>query len=128
LQKSNFEESSMSQFSLAIQKSLFKVALTFSLIIVTSFCSLFLLFQQPSYALSTPPRHLTPQEKIDRAYEYSEATGLLEEDKQASKNANELFDYGEKANEKTVVSSQNENSDSNLIEKAQEAIGKVIGK
>ncbi|HEY9693994.1 MAG TPA: hypothetical protein V6D15_17460 [Oculatellaceae cyanobacterium] len=118
----------MSQFSAAIQKGLFKVALTFSLIFLTSFCSLFIFFQQPSYALSTPPRHLSSQEKIDRAYEYSEATGLLEEDKQASKNANELFDYGEKANEKTVVSSQKENSDSNLIDQAQEAIGKAIGK
>lgn len=111
---------------LALKQGLQKSILALSLLIFTSFCSLFIFAQQPSYAFPVVLGQLTPDEKIERAYEMSEATGLLEEDKQASANANKRFDYNTKANERSVTGSQ-ENSEPNLIEKAQELIQKVIG-
>lgn len=50
---------------------------TSSLTVVVSLLSLFIFIQQPSYA--TIDKSLTPQEQIDRAYEFSEVAGLREE-------------------------------------------------
>lgn len=58
----------------------------------------------------------TPEEKIERAYEMSEATGRLEEAKQELANKNELFDPNEKANTKTIIKSQGKNSQPGLTE------------
>lgn len=58
----------------------------------------------------------TPDEKIERAYEMSEATGRLEEAKQQKTNPSENFDPNEKANVKNIVKSQGKNSKPGLIE------------
>ena len=58
----------------------------------------------------------TPEEKIERAYEMSEATGRLEEAKQELANKNELFDPNEKANTKTIINTQGKNSKPGLID------------
>ncbi|NHC34020.1 hypothetical protein [Scytonema millei] len=51
-----------------------------------------------------PPEYKpTPEEKIERAYEYSEATGRMEEAKQArTTNSNRNFDPNLKANIKNI--------------------------
>lgn len=50
-----------------------------------------------------PPEYKpTPEEKIERAYEYSEATGLMEEAKQARTKSNENFNPNLKANIKNI--------------------------
>ena len=116
----------MQRIVLALKQGLHKKIVAVSLLILTISCSLFIFAQQPSYAATSSQGKLTQDEKIDRAYQFSEATGLLEEDKQASPAANEPFNYNEKANEKTVTASQEEKPASGLIEKAKEFVDKVI--
>lgn len=48
---------------------------------------------------------LTPDEKVDRAYQFRQGTGALEEEKQASANADALFNPKDKANLKNVKDS-----------------------
>ncbi len=111
----------------ALKQKLHKNILVLGLMTLISVASLFIA-PQPSYAVLHSRDKLTPDDRIDRAYQYSEATGFLEEEKQQkSRTPNEPFDYNEKANEKTVLKSQAENNDSNLIEKAQDLIQKVTG-
>ncbi|MEW5861318.1 MAG: hypothetical protein AB1861_28730 [Cyanobacteriota bacterium] len=111
----------------ALKQKLHKNILVLGLMTLISVASLFIA-AQPSYAVLHSRDKLTPDDRIDRAYQYSEATGFLEEEKQQkSATPNEPFDYHEKANEKTVLKSTEENNDSNLIEKAQDLIQKVTG-
>ena len=58
----------------------------------------------------------TPEEKIDRAYELSEAAGRLEETRQKLTNPNDNFDPNQKANTKNIVKSQGKNTKPGLIE------------
>ncbi|MFE1746816.1 hypothetical protein [Coleofasciculus sp. H7-2] len=116
----------MQRILLALKQRLHKNIFVLGLMTLISVASLFIA-AQPSYAVLHSKNKLTPDERVDRAYQYSEATGLLEEDKQNSGNANEPFNYNEKANEKTVIKSKEENNEPNLIEKAQDLIQKVTG-
>lgn len=117
----------MQRILLALKQRLHKNIFVLGLMTLITVASLFIA-AQPSYAVLHSKDKLTPDERVDRAYQYSEATGLLEEDKQQkSGNANEPFDYNEKANEKTVIKSKEENNEPNLIEKAQDLIQKVTG-
>lgn len=87
----------------------------------------------PSYAgtyaeqklVPSEERLLTPEEKIERAYEFGEGAGMLEERKQASRNANNLTEPGDKMNEKSVTTPKSEQG---LVEKAKELIEKVNSK
>ena len=90
--------------------------------------SLFIFFEQPSYAVTASRDKLSQEEKIERAYEFREGTGFLEEDKQASDNKDEIFQPSDKANEKSVKSSKEASSEPGLVKKAQELIEKVTGK
>ena len=58
----------------------------------------------------------TPDQKIERAYELSEAAGRLEETRQQLTNPNDNFDPNEKANTKNIVKSQGKNTKPGLIE------------
>ena len=114
-----------------LQKSIFVLGLM-SLIIVSS---LLIFVPAPIYAttleeqkLIPADQRLTPEEKIERAYEFSEGVGILEEAKQESANANKKFYPGNTANLKTVKASKEADSEPNLLEKAQQFLEKVTGK
>jgi hypothetical protein len=72
-----------------------------------------------------PPEYKpTPEEKIERAYEYSEATGLMEEAKQARTKSNENFNPNLKANIKNIDAQANEGKTS-LKDKVKAVLEKV---
>lgn len=108
-----------------------KRILTLGLMIFISLSSLFVFIVQPSYAITSVTDKLTPQEKINRAYEYSEATGLNEEERQeeyekAVKEAKspELQEKEYEESEKAY----NQANQPGLVEKAQELVDKVTSK
>ena len=104
----------------------------FATALIVIVLSLAILTTAPSYAATyaeqklVPPaeRILTPEEKIERAYEFGEGAGILEESKQKSANANTLTKPGEKMNVKNVTTSKSEQG---LVEKAKELVEKVKG-
>ena len=117
----------MQRLLLTLGQALRRSIVVLGLMMLISLSGLFILVQQPSYA-----DHLTPEEKVDRAYEYSEATGLKEEDRQeayeeAVKDA-ESTGTMEKAFERNLKAERKENPEPNLIEKAEELVEKVTGK
>ena len=92
--------------------------------------SSFFFVQQPSYAAISPANKLTPQEKIDRAYEYNEAAGFQEEKREeayeeAVKDA-ESPQTMEKAYERELKAEKVQ--EPNIIQKAEELIEKVTSK
>jgi len=102
------------------------------LIVLLCLSGLFLFVSAPVYATTfeeqelVPPQEerLTSDEKIERAYEFGEGAGILEEDKQASGNRFSTFKPNETVNEKSVTNSKAK-STPGLVEKAQELIQKV---
>lgn len=82
--------------------------------------------QQPSYAVSGAANRLTPDEKIDRAYDLNEAAGIIEEQRSAA--YEEAIKVGdspqsmEKAYEKNEKAYEKEHPQPNIIEKAKELI------
>lgn len=121
----------ISTLSQGLQKSIFVLGL----MILLSLSGLFIFVSAPVYAstleeqkLIPADQRLTPQEKIDRAYEFSEELGVLEEVKQQSANADKKAQPGETSNVKTVKASKEANSEPGLVEKAQELIEKVTGR
>lgn len=109
----------------SLQQALIYKFLVVSLALLATISSF--IYIAPSYAGTyaeqklVPPQEalLTPEEKIERAYEISESAGRLEEAKQASQNANTLTDPNEKANIKVVTTPKNEQ---NLVEKIIEKV------
>ena len=72
-----------------------------------------------------PPEYKpTPEEKIERAYEYSEATVLMEEAKQARTNSNRNFDPNLKANIKNI-DAQDQEGKTSLKDKAKGLLEKI---
>lgn len=119
------------QVFLAILNKAFRQSIVvLGLMLFISMSGLFFFTQQPSYAISSASRQLTPEEKIDRAYEYSEATGLQEEDRQeayeqAIKDSESLQSV-EKAYERNLKAEGiQENPLSNIGEKAKELVDTV---
>lgn len=109
----------------ALGQAFRKSILALCLITLIGTASALVLVQQPGYAL-------TPDEKIDRAYEYSEATGIREEDRQqdyleevAKSRQPDLVDKEYKENTKAY---NQENPGLDIGEKAKELIEKVTGK
>ncbi len=112
--------------------------LVLGLMIFISLSGLFIFTQPPSYAttleelkLIPPDQRPTPQEKIDRAYEYNRAAGVREERRQeayeqAIKDA-ESLDTIEKAYERNLKAERKDNSQPNLLDKAGEIVDKVTG-
>lgn len=121
----------LSMISQGWQKSFFVLGL----MILLSLSSLFIFVSAPVYATTLEEQklipaesRLTPEEKIERAYEFNEGAGMLEEAKQASANAKEKFQPGKTANVKTVKTSKEADSEPNLLEKTQQFVEKVTGK
>ena len=82
----------------------------------------------PSYAITASRDKLTSQDKIDRAYQLSEGAGILEEEKQASSSASQIFKPEDKANIKSVKESQATDSEKSLVEQGKDLLEKVTGK
>ncbi|WP_414585799.1 hypothetical protein [Scytonema sp. PCC 10023] len=114
-----------------VNKALRQSIVVLGLMLLISVSGLFF-FVQPSYALgfttekpTFPSEKLTPEEKIDRAYEYNRAAGLREEDRQQAyeQAVKDAATPEEKVYERNVKDSQ-----PNLIDKAGELVEKVTGK
>ena len=87
---------------------------------------------QSSYAVSPATNKLTPEQKIDRAYEYGEGAGLREEKRQeayeeAVKEAG-TPDVLEKDYEKAEKAYEQANPGPGLVEQAKGLVDKVTGK
>ncbi len=111
-------------FQQALRQSVFLVGL---MLFISS--SNLLVTMSPSYSTDIS---LTPEEKIDRAYEYSEATGIREEERQeaydeAVKDAKDNKTM-EKAYERNLKAEGIEDRQPGLIKKAEELVEKITGK
>ncbi len=100
-----------------------------SLMLLIAASTLFIFAQQPSYAYpASESTKLTPQEKIDRAYTFSEGVGRREEMKQESyEEAVKESENPEKAYEENTKVYRKEMQPA-LIEKAEELVDTVTGK
>lgn len=92
-----------------LKRELLQKLLLLFLVSLLGFFGIAIASYSPVYAATLeetkliPPEYQpTPEEKIERAYEYSEATGLMEEAKQARTNSNQKFDPNLKANIKNI--------------------------
>ena len=114
---------------LNISKGLFRKILVLCLMTLLISGSL-IYFALPVYAatgeelqLIPPEEKPTNEEKIDRAYELSGASGRLEEMKQQISDPNEYFDPTKKANTGTIQ--EESKSEPGLIQKAKEFVENV---
>ena len=83
----------------------------------------------PSYAITASRDKLTSQDKIDRAYQFREGAGILEEEKQESpSSASKVFKPEDKANIKSVKESQATDSEKSLIQQGKDLLEKVTEK
>lgn len=115
-----------------LKQTFCQTILIVGLMLFISMSSLFCL-QQPSFAAtSTSANKLTPDAKIDRAYQYNEAAGFKEEEReeayeQAVKDSESLESL-EKVYERNEKAYEKENPQPNIIEKAEEVIKDVTSK
>lgn len=118
----------MQRILLSLGQALRQKIFVLGLMTLIALSGLFIFAQHPSYAVMRAMDKLSPDEKIDRAYETSEGAGILEEDRQEkSPNASEAFDPSDKANEKSVEASKETNPEPSLGEQVQKVIRKVTG-
>ena len=86
------------------------------------------IFGRPSYAVTRAMDKLSQEEKIERAYEFREGTGMLEELRQEeSPNKADPFDPSDKANAKSVITSSEKNPEPSWTEQAKKVFEKVTG-
>jgi len=116
----------LSSFNQALRQTIFVLGL----MLLISISSSFLFVQQSSYADPYSATKLTPEEKIDRAYEYNEAAGIQEERReevyeQAIKDS-KTPQTVEKAYERELKAEKVQ--EPNIIEKAEKVIEKVTSK
>ncbi|MUH00524.1 hypothetical protein F7734_52945 [Scytonema sp. UIC 10036] len=122
----------MQTFLAIFNKAVRQSIVVLGLMLLISVSSLFFFTQQPSYAVTSRANQLTPEEKIDRAYEYSEATGLREEDRQkayeqAVKDSNNPQTV-EKTYQRNLKAEAQDNPNSNILEQAKELVDRVTTK
>jgi len=109
-------------------QTVFLVGLMLLISISSLFCS-----QQPSFAVTlSAANQLTPDAKIDRAYQYGEAAGIREEQRedayeQAIKDSENPHSL-EKAYERNEKAYEKENPQPNIIEKTEKLIQNVTSK
>lgn len=122
----------MKSILLTISQVILRGFLVFSLMALLSLTGIVVFTNSPAYATTVEETNLVPssykptnEEKIERAYEMSEATGMLEETKQELGNPNKNFDYNKKANTKTIIESDKAGSESGLVEKAKEFVENI---
>ena len=126
----------MQRILLTLKQALRQKIFVLGLMIFLSLSGLFIFVSAPAYATTTEeqklvdPAHTNPtaEQKIERAYEFSETAGLLEQAKQESANANEITDVNDPMTIEGVETPQRAGQGSNLLEKAQKLIDKVTGK
>ncbi len=111
-------------------KQILRRSVVLSLMLLLVISTLFVFAQQPSYAYpASENTKLTSQEKIDRAYTFSEGAGRREKIKQESyEEAIEESENPEKAYEKNTKVYRDENIKPALVEKAEELVENVTGK
>lgn len=114
----------MQRILLDVKKVMRHATFVFSLVTLIALSSLFIFTANPSYAITSSKDKLSADEKIDRAYQFREGTGFLEEDKQESPSANQTMRPEEEAKEKSVKASNAETEDS-LGQKAREFVEKI---
>jgi hypothetical protein len=120
----------MQRILLTIGQVFVKRILIVGLISLLSLSSLFMFSNQPALA----DKGLSPDEKIDRAYNYGEAAGIREEDRQAAYDATAQAvqenpkEAIEKIYEEDLKEFKEENPGENgLLEGAKELVEKVTG-
>jgi hypothetical protein len=128
----NQEGSRMQTFLAIVNKALRQSVVVLGLMLFISLSGLFFFTQQPSYAVTSRANQLTPEEKIDRAYEYSEAAGLREEDRQkayeqAIEDSNSPKTI-EKTYERNIKAEEQENQSPNILEQTKELVDRVTTK
>lgn len=117
---------------LSLKQTFCQRILIVALMLFISMSSLFCL-QQPSFAVtSLAANPLTPDAKIDRAYQYGEAAGIREEQRedayeQAVKDSENPQSL-EKAYERNEKAYEKENPQPNIIEKTEKLIENVTSK
>jgi len=123
----------MRRILLAIGQTLRQRILVVGLMILISLSGLFIFFSAPVYAttleeleLIPANERLTPEEKIERAYELNEGAGLIEERKQEALKA-QSTGIKEKGEDENLKSYEAE-PEPLLVEKAKKLIEKVKGK
>ncbi|MBV9384998.1 MAG: hypothetical protein JOZ78_01075 [Chroococcidiopsidaceae cyanobacterium CP_BM_ER_R8_30] len=111
-----------------LRKSIFNLGL----VCLICLSSIFIFIATPAHATTveelklTPPDQIpTSEEKIERAYEFGEGAGLLEEAKQESGKASRLTNPKGKANIKNVKSAEEADRQSRLGDKARKLVEKV---
>ncbi|ARV59954.1 hypothetical protein BZZ01_16160 [Nostocales cyanobacterium HT-58-2] len=137
--RTHHKEGIAMQLVLAIlNKAVRQSIIVMGLMLLISLSGLFF-FVHPSYAVAVTTENpafaaekLTPEEKIDRAYEYNRAAGLREEDRQkayeqAIKDSASLGSI-EKTYARNGKAYKQENPQPNFIEKAEELVEKLTGK
>lgn len=116
------------QRTLAVLGQLRQKLLILSLMSLIALSGLFIFIEHPSYAVTASKDKLSAEDKIDRAYQFREGAGILEEVRQAeSPNKTEAFDPIDKANVESVKASKELNPEPSFVEQAQKAIKKVVG-
>ena len=126
----------MQRILLTLKQALRQKIFVLGLMIFMSLSGLFIFVSAPAYATTSEeqklvdPSHTTPtaEQKVDRAYGFSETAGLLEQAKQESRNANEITDVNDPMTIEGVQTRQRAAKEPSLLEKAQELVGKVTGK
>lgn len=118
----------MQRILLGLGQALRQKIFVLGLMVLIALSGLFIFVESPSYALTRSSDKLSPDEKIEGAYEYSQATGILEQAKQESANAKENFNPNLKANIETVRNSHEESSEGSLKEKVKDVLEKVVGR
>ncbi len=127
----NTQGIAMQLFVSIFNKALRQSIVVLGLMLFISLSGLFFCVQ-PSYAVPFttekpifPSEQLTPEEKIDRAYEYNRAAGLREEDRQQ---AYEQAVKDSETPEQKVYERNVKDSQPIVIEKANELVDQVTGK
>jgi len=121
----------MQNILFGLKQGVLRKLLLLTLISLLGFFGMAIAGNSPAYATTleetqlVPPEYQpTPEEKIERAYEYSEATGLMEEAKQARTKSNENFNPNLKANIKNIDAQAQEGKTS-LKDKAKGLLEKI---
>lgn len=121
----------MQNILFGLRQEVLRKLLLFALISLLGFFGISISGYSPAYAATLEETQLVPpeykpnsEEKIERAYEYSEATGLMEEAKQARTKSNENFNPNLKANIKNIDAQAQEGKTS-LKDKAKGFLEKV---
>ena len=125
----------MQRFFSLIRQAFHKNVVILGLISLLSVSGLFIFAQQSALAVSNKPLNPSSQaqEAIDRAYTFSEAAGLKEEDRQtayeeATKAINEPGGKGiEKIYEEDLEAYEKTQPDKGLVEGAKELLENVTG-